>query len=64
MRQWQVLKSNFLMDNLYSGTLHTQINGHKQKSFMRLGGRGGQTEIDGVKCNMQKAENALSWIGA
>lgn len=48
------------MDNLYSGTLDTEMNGHKQKSFMRLDG----TEIDGVKSNMQKVRNALSWIGA
>lgn len=39
LRQWQVLKSNFLMDNLYSGTLDTEINGHKQKTFMRLEAR-------------------------
>lgn len=27
-RQWQVLKSNFLMDNLYSGMFNSEINGH------------------------------------
>lgn len=41
------IKIKFSEGHLYSGTLNTRINGHKQKSFMRLGGRGGQTEIDG-----------------
>lgn len=29
------------MDNLYSGTLDTELNGHKQKTFMRLEAREG-----------------------
>lgn len=31
------------MDNLYSGTLDSEMNGHKHKAFMRFDG----TETDG-----------------
>lgn len=46
--QWQVLKSNFVTDDLHAGASDSQINDHKEKCFMGLEVGGGQTEIERV----------------